>query len=321
MKTNKKINLILMVLLGVALIPSCSQTNKYKVEKLWAVSEKDKEATVDTFFVNPTSAFGSSEKLVIDLTNEKELEVFKGAILMEKGIYDDHTRFFAPYYNQALLSAYILEESETEKYLSAAYKDVKESFDYYLKNINKGNKIILAGFSQGADMCLRLLKDYVNNNTFYQRFIACYALGWKVSDEYLNQNPRLKAATSATDQKVIISFNSEAVDVNSSYFVKAGEYSHAINPLTWTTSSEVADKSLNLGAVFLDTRGAVVREEANYKCCYIDPERGTLKVPDAEESLYPSVISFIEDGVYHLYEYQFFYRNLEENVYQRILNS
>jgi hypothetical protein len=35
---------------------------------------------------------------------------------------------------------------------------------------------------------------------------------------------------------------------------------------------------------------------------------------------YPPVLDIFSDGVYHLYDYQFFYRNLQENVTQRIAN-
>ncbi len=33
---------------------------------------------------------------------------------------------------------------------------------------------------------------------------------------------------------------------------------------------------------------------------------------------YPAGLSIFEDGVYHLYDYQFFYRNLQENVAARL---
>ena len=49
-----------------------------------------------------------------------------------------------------------------------------------------------------------------------------------------------------------------------------------------------------------------------------------MKVTDVTPLEYPAGLSIFEDGVYHLYDYQFFYRNLEENVGVRIeafLNS
>ena len=51
---------------------------------------------------------------------------------------------------------------------------------------------------------------------------------------------------------------------------------------------------------------------------YIDPERGSLKVTDVTPEEYPPQLSVFTDGVYHLYDYQFFYRNLQENVAVRV---
>lgn len=51
---------------------------------------------------------------------------------------------------------------------------------------------------------------------------------------------------------------------------------------------------------------------------YIDGERGALKVPDVSPEDYPPGLSIFSEGIYHLYDYQFFYRNLEENVGVRL---
>lgn len=46
--------------------------------------------------------------------------------------------------------------------------------------------------------------------------------------------------------------------------------------------------------------------------------RGSLKVPDVSPKDYPPVLSLFSEGVYHLYDYQFFYRSLQENVAVRL---
>ncbi len=92
----------------------------------------------------------------------------------------------------------------------------------------------------------------------------------------------------------------------------------AINPLTWNCSSEKAPKTLNAGACFTDYSGAVVREVPQLTGCYIDSVRGTLKVTDVDKKEFVPVLSIFTDGIYHLYDYQFFYRNLQQNVGLRI---
>ena len=59
-------------------------------------------------------------------------------------------------------------------------------------------------------------------------------------------------------------------------------------------------------------------EAAGLCGCYIDEERGALKVTDVSPEDYPAVIDIFPDGAYHIYDYQFFFRNLQENVQHRV---
>ena len=52
--------------------------------------------------------------------------------------------------------------------------------------------------------------------------------------------------------------------------------------------------------------------------CYIDEERGVLKVTDVTPADFPPVLPIFPEGAYHIYDYQFFYRNLQENVANRV---
>ena len=290
----------------------------YADDKLWAFKESDRDLKADTFFLTPTATTGDESTLIIDYNNEKHMSKFYGAAKMEKGIYDINTRFFAPYYHQALMYVLNFDRAKREEYYDIAYQDVKNAFEYYLDNYNNCNKIIIAGFSQGATMALRLLKDYVDNDKFYDKFVACYALGEMVTNEYLVSNERLKFAEKEDDTKVIISFNSEDPSVKESFIVGKDEYTNSINPLTWKRDTSNSGKELNKGAVFLNTYGEVKEEIDNFCGCYIDSKRGTLKVTGVDGTKYPTRSGLIDEGVYHVYDYQFFYKNLKENVNKRI---
>ncbi|MBR4304595.1 MAG: DUF3089 domain-containing protein, partial [Clostridia bacterium] len=74
--------------------------------------------------------------------------------------------------------------------------------------------------------------------------------------------------------------------------------------------------SLNDGACFTSYSGAVKSEIPQLTGAYIDQNRGTLRVTDIVPADYSS--SLFPDGVYHLYDYQFFYRNLQSNVAVRV---
>ena len=126
----------------------------------WAYLEKNTDKPVDIFFVCPTVYGGGEGVFNMDMEDEETKASFLGATNMEKGIYDESGRFFAPYYRQAGLNVYALPEEEREVYLALAYEDVRAAFSYYLEHYNDSRPIVLAGFSQGADMCIRLLKDF-----------------------------------------------------------------------------------------------------------------------------------------------------------------
>lgn len=96
---------------------------------------------------------------------------------------EESARMYAPYYRQAAMKVYALEEAEREPYLSLAYEDVSAAFAWYLENENQGRPIILAGFSQGADMCYRLLEEYFGDEALQERLVAVYAIGWPCTEE------------------------------------------------------------------------------------------------------------------------------------------
>ena len=285
----------------------------------WAYLETENTAkTADVFFICPSVYGGSDDACNMSLSDTDTKESFVGAINMEKGIYDADSRFFAPYYRQIGLNVYDMPEADREPYLETAYADVRDAFLYYMDNYNEGRPIVLAGFSQGADMCLRLMKDLFDDEALADQLVACYAIGWRITEEDVAEYPQLKMAAGESDTGVIVSFNSEAEDITDSLVIPEGTKTYAINPLNWKTDSTPADKSLNLGACFTDYSGEITSEIPELTGAYIDETRGALKVPDVSPEDYPAGLSIFTDGVYHLYDYQFFYRNLQENVQTRI---
>lgn len=309
-----------LICLGFA---GCNETKTntvdYENKNNWAYYEEDKTDTrADIFFVCPTIYFGDENTYNMPLEDDTSKENFLGAINMEKGIYDEESRFFAPYYRQIGLNVYEMEQDVQERYLHIAYEDVKSAFTYYLENENDNKPIILAGFSQGADMCIRLLKDCFKDQEINQQLVACYAIGWRITEQEIEENPHLTFATGENDTGVIVSFNSESEPINESLMIPSGTKTLAINPLNWKTDGTVADRSENLGSCFTDYSGNITNEINNLTGAYIDSTRGALKVTDVTPGDYPPGLDMFEEGIYHLYDYQFFYRNLQENVKTRL---
>ena len=290
----------------------------YALAENWAYLETGDEQPADVFFICPTVYGGGENSFNMAMDDAEAKASFLGATNMEKGIYDESAAMFAPYYRQAGLNVYELPEAEREPYLALAYADVKAAFTYYLEHYNNGRPIVLAGFSQGADLSIRLLKDCFADEDVNGLLVACYAIGWRITQEELDACPHLRFATGADDTGVIIAFNSEAEDVTDSLLIPAGVRTLAINPLNWKTDATPAGRQENLGACFTDYSGAITEEIPQLTGAYIDPVRGALKVPDVSPEDYPAGLSIFADGVYHLYDYQFFYRNLQQNVALRV---
>ena len=138
------------------------------------------------------------------------------------------------------------------------------------------------------------------------------------TEEQLEEYPHLRFASGEDDTGVIIAFNSEDEDIDDSLIIPAGARTLAINPLNWKTDGTPASAGENLGACFTDYDGNIVSEIPHLTGAYIDSERGALKVTDISPEEYPAGLDLFEDGIYHLYDYQFFYRNLQENVETRL---
>ena len=284
----------------------------YGLLENWAYYSLGDDREVDLFLICP--AVDVNDEYNMSLKDEETKANFLGALNMERGIYEGSTRMFAPYYRQASLKVYGLDRSEWEPYLELAYRDVSAAFAYYLEKENKGRPIVLAGFSQGADMCYRLLEEYFGDESLYDQLVAVYALGWPCTEEMVTKYPQIQPATDEEALGVVISFDCEAPEISDTFIVPQGTKAYTINPLNWRTDSTKAERSENPGACFTDYSGEIQREEAALCGCYIDQDRSTLKITDVNSADYPSVIPILPEGAYHVYDYQFFFRALQQNV-------
>ena len=290
----------------------------YSDQRNWACrgSAAGPTQAVDVFFVGPTTFLGNATQFNLPLAEPESRRSFLGAISMEKGIYDAKANFYAPYYRQAALNVYKLDVGAAAPYFALAYQDVKAAFEHYLQHLNPDRPFILAGFSQGADMIVRLLKDKFHDPALQARLVAAYAIGWRLTVEDIAQYPHLRMARGEFDIGVIVSFNTEAPELASSLSVPAKTL--GINPLNWQTTGEYADRSLNQGAVFTGYDGRIKKEIPQLTGAYLDPVRGTVKVTDIDAAAYPPGLDLFQSGEYHIYDYRFFYRNLQTNVGDRI---
>ena len=307
---------IIITLILALLFSSCQSTPDYSDPSTWAYLAAGEDKEADLFIICPTVDMGEEGNYNMRMEDEAAKASFIGALNMERGIYEDETKMYAPFYRQMTFPLYENGQTESGMPLEIAYSDIENAFFYYIDNMNDGRPFILAGFSQGAQLALMLLEEHFDDDALMDKLIAAYCIGWKITEEELDRYPHLKMAEREDDTGVIVSFNTEDPAIDDSIIVPEGTKTLAINPLSWSTGSGVASRELNMGACFTDYSGSVTTEIPYFTGTYLDEERGTLKVTDVIMSDYSN--SLFPDGVYHLYDYQFFFRNLQDNVKKRV---
>ncbi len=321
MKTLRKT--IVLLLAALLLLPTLALADgsdapapDYGDRAGWAYFALGEDTGVDVFLVCPT-VDTRSETNSFDL-NEKLKGRFVNALDMELGIYQDAGRVYAPYYRQMSMNAYQLPETERAKAQEVAYGDISAAFRWYLDQENGGRGLILAGFSQGAQMCLELLKEFYGGDSaeavsLRENLVEVYAIGWSVTPEMAEEYPQILPARGETDTGTVVCFDCEDGTLTDTLVIPAGTKALSINPLNWKTDGTPADRSRNLGAVM--TTGA---EPIPALCgAYLGP-RGELVVTDVTPEEYPPAINIFPEGAYHVYDYLFFFTNLKENVAARV---
>ncbi len=320
MKNRKNLwRLLPILVVSVLCFVGCNVSDEgveYSDINNWAYLAANIEEDIDVFIIAPTVDMGHEDKFNMSLDDEETKEAFVGALNMQLGIYNEECNVFAPYYRQMTLSGY--SDENYENHLDIAYQDIASAFKYYFENENQGRPFVLAGFSQGSQIGLRLMEELFDDNKYSQNLVAAYLIGWGITEDDIKDKPWIKMATEESDTGCVISFSSEAPDIDSSFVVPAETKSLSINPLNWKTDGTVANAIENNGACFTDYGGNIVTEIPNLTGAYLDATRGTLKVTDINSDEYPPILDLFETGEYHLYDYQFFYRNLQENVKNRI---
>lgn len=134
---------------------------------------------VDVFFVHPTVLSQITDPpQVIDIENQQDL-LISLTIVAQGGLLSKYGRMFAPRYRQSTAQTYgsAVSKEIQASVIETSYNDVKAACLDYLDNYNNGNRIILAGHSQGAYLLAMLLRDLFDNNQSLQNKLVTAALG------------------------------------------------------------------------------------------------------------------------------------------------
>jgi hypothetical protein len=242
--------------------------------------------------------------------------------------------------------------------LEVAYTDIADAFDYYMAHFNKdanGNPrpFILAGHSQGSNLLVMLLENKFSDPSLRKQLVTAYVIGWSITAEDMNsyaeslQQIGICGIPETGTMGCIVNYNIQAYAGDWTQapgpvkygIVKPNAYS--VNPISWlaTRPGEIepaaASNTANRGALFYQGQlgsnpavsfalnpdtGNYTYEVANYTAAQsnqgglvIDPS--VLPAPAAQSNL---TTPYNVLPMFHVYDYTFFYRNLEQNAIDRI---
>lgn len=208
------------------------------------------EKWADVFYLHPTTLTGLRENGNDNATIDDPFINHKTdytAILYQASAFNERGRVFAPRYRQAHIGMYN-EKDSTSKYKSfnLAYEDVKNAFLYYLKNENRGRPIIIASHSQGTTHATRLLKEFFDEKPLYNQLVCAYLVGMAVKK---NEYKQIPLCTDSTSTGCFVSWRTYREDHSDGWANRIDSNIAVVNPITWKTTNEIADKRLQQGAV------------------------------------------------------------------------
>lgn len=308
---------------------SASKTKKdvnYADSYNWVSLPAMIDKKVDVFYVYPTIYTGKSPQNmdISDTTLRKNAE---SLLVAQAGIFSPHTNLFAPYYRQqsaamqSMMAANGGKDAFADPVFQIGAEDIEIAFDYYLEHLNPDRPFILASHSQGTMTLINLMRKRFNDPALQNRLVAAYLIGYTITRNDLEKYPWMKLAQGKDDTGVIITYNTEGPDAGPSPVLLPDAV--AINPLNWRTDNKPADRSANLGARFFDDKtGELLEKIPNFAAAHLDIEKGVLIVSDMNTPQSKKIdlvnMGRWSKGVYHRYDYAFWYMNLQQNVGDRI---
>lgn len=300
---------------GEEIVPS-----SYGKKSNWMLLEEKGQKPVDVFYLYPTSwARKDKEEYPICSVKSKAMRKRARSVAASQArAFDMAGNLYAPYYRQ-VEAAFILDmdtQEQTAYYGGVPKADVMEAFDYYIRHYNNGKPFILVGHSQGAMMVKELLFDYMDKHPeVYRRMVAAYVIGYSVTEQELEEHPYLKFAEGPDDTGVIISYNTEAPGMTEENpTVLPGAV--CINPISWTRDETPALASESAGSL-IKADGREQKLEG-FADAAVDKGRGTVICSTVDPKEYHSAdTSHFPLGVFHRYDFRFYYYNLKENAENR----
>lgn len=258
----------------------------------------NRRSVADLFYISSTETFDhpGPDGSILHFAEAADSSSCPGIRMEMEGVdrlLGGSLNFHSPFYRQITMETY-RDLKDVRRRFPVAMGDARKAFEHYLKHINGGRPFVLAGFSQGGQIVVELLKEMPDS--IARRMVAAYVLGWKITEKELERYPVIRPAQRADDTGVTVCYNSARRPEDASELVSGGN-AVAINPVNWRTDA--------MPAVMHDTLTVT-----------LDPETKLLLVDGYDRVDYDT--SFFNEGCYHTFEIRwysdFLLRNIEERT-------
>lgn len=293
--------------MAACLLAAACQTGKgevppepdYSEERQWYAVDRGAEA--DVFYITSTATgdyevdgqtMHHADVSIEAIRTSMQDEMRKVDQLLSGGL-----NFYSPFYRQCTMEIYT-SDSLLATRAPLAMGDVGRAFEHYIKHLNGGRRYVLAGFSQGGQAVVELLRTMDAES--HSRMAAAYVIGWKVSDDDMAAaRVPIVAAQDSTDVGVTICYNSvRSPECGIPIITESNRL--AINPLNWRTDATPAT---------LVFRGDTLRVAVDTvsKLLVVEGYTGDYMLP---------LIG--REGNYHRMDLSFYAESLRRNIALRI---
>ena len=143
-------------------------------KETWAANPK---AAIDCFYVYPTVSADPTPNSDMNAGNEE-----RNVVRQQFARFASQCRPYAPLYRQVTLSGLraILAGGKVTLDEGIGYEDVKDAWNYYMKNDNNGRGVVIIGHSQGSYVLTGLIGREIEGSPAQARVISAILMGASV---------------------------------------------------------------------------------------------------------------------------------------------
>ncbi len=115
----------------------------------------------DCFYVYPTVDL---ELVPGNHDDFRDVRKMRATTIAQAARFTETCALWVPLYRQVTIGTYLQSKDKLERGLALAFSDVERAFAEYLAHADRTRKIVLVGHSQGAEMVVRLLRRFFDDD-------------------------------------------------------------------------------------------------------------------------------------------------------------